>query len=296
MGKDTKIEWAHHTFNGWWGCTKVSEACRHCYAESMAKRTGHAVWGADAERRPLSDNNWRQPLKWDRSARKRGVVERVFCASMSDVFEDRRDLDEHRERLWDLIRQTTNLRWLLLTKRPENIAAMLPADLVDDYRIWIGTTVEDKKTAEERIHHLVNLTAVVRFVSCEPLLQAVSLYRVLRGAGLDWVIVGGESGGGARPMYPAWVRQIRDECLTFGVPFLFKQWGAFRPSVIGLGSVVSRVVCCCGASVKSDESPAFGDHVQFGGHVCGTWIGMQRVGKKDAGRILDGRTWDEVPE
>ncbi len=267
MGKDTKIEWAHHTFNPWWGCTKVSEACRHCYAESMAKRTGHAVWGENAERRPLSDNNWRQPLKWDRSARKRGVIERVFCASMSDVFEGRADLDEHRARLWGLIRQTTNLRWLLLTKRPENIQAMLPADLHGDRRIWLGTTVESQDHLEARLDALQSVAhSYARFVSAEPLLGPLDFGG--RMPALSWVIAGGESGGGARPMHPRWVRSIRDQCVAAGVPFLFKQWGAWVHDEEPVPSQLTQTI----------------DGYQF-----------HRVGKKNAGRILDGRTWDQVP-
>ena len=122
MGANSKIEWTTHTFNPWWGCTKVSEACKHCYAEAWAKRVGQNVWGPKPERRLLSDNHWRQPLKWNRDAANAAERPRVFCASMADVFEDRDELIEHRDRLFDLIEATPKLDWLVLTKRPQNVA------------------------------------------------------------------------------------------------------------------------------------------------------------------------------
>ena len=118
MARDSAIEWTGHTFNPWWGCTKVSPACDHCYAEAWAKRTGFDVWGADAPRRRLGDDYWNQPLRWDQDAAQSGRRARVFCASMADVFEWDRALDNLRERLWTLIESTPNLDWLLLTKRP----------------------------------------------------------------------------------------------------------------------------------------------------------------------------------
>jgi protein gp37 len=123
MAKDSTIEWTHHTFNPWWGCTKVSPGCKHCYAEAWAKRVGQDVWGARAPRRELSEAYWRQPLAWNAKALRTGKRTRVFCASMADVFEDRRDLDARRERLWRLINDTPRLDWLLLTKRPQILAS-----------------------------------------------------------------------------------------------------------------------------------------------------------------------------
>src|SRR5213594_1498616 len=112
MSKDSRIEWTHHTFNPWWGCTKVSPGCKHCYAETWAKRIGQNVWGPKAERRELTDAYWRQPFIWNKDAQGLRERPRVFCASMADVFEDRRDLDRKRERLWEIIEQTPNLNWL----------------------------------------------------------------------------------------------------------------------------------------------------------------------------------------
>ncbi len=123
MGVNSKIEWTTHTFNPWWGCTKLSEACKHCYAESLAKGYIQRVWGRKTNHRFLSDNHWRQPLAWDRKATEMNERPRVFCASMADVFEDRVELVPHRERLFDRIEQTQNLDWLLLTKRPKKCSA-----------------------------------------------------------------------------------------------------------------------------------------------------------------------------
>lgn len=121
MGKNSRIEWTDHTFNPWWGCTKVSEACKNCYAEAWSKRVGQQVWGPQAERRFFGERHWLEPLKWNADAAAHGKRLRVFCASMADVFEDRRSLDPWRSKLWELIEATPQLDWLLLTKRPEHV-------------------------------------------------------------------------------------------------------------------------------------------------------------------------------
>src|SRR4051812_10352226 len=117
MAKNSHIEWTHHTFNPWWGCTKVSPACDNCYAELWAKRVGHQLWGRKASRRFFSDSHWREPVLWNEIACREKVRQRVFCASMADVFERRSEMNDHRHRLWDLILETQWLDWLLLTKR-----------------------------------------------------------------------------------------------------------------------------------------------------------------------------------
>lgn len=229
--KDSKIEWTHHTFNPWWGCVKVSEGCKHCYAETFSKRTGNDVWGVDKPRRFFGDKHWNEPLKWDREAFESGERRRVFCASMADVFEDRRDLDDQRAKLFNLILKTPNLDWLLLTKRPENIKRLMyPSAIWGIENVWLGTTCENQEQADKRIPELLAVPAAVRFLSCEPLLGPVNLHEVTRDPfggipGIHWVIVGGESGHGARPMTEIWARDLRNQCNNAGVAFFMKQMG-----------------------------------------------------------------------
>lgn len=249
MGQTTAIEWADATFNPWWGCTRVSEACQHCYAEAFAKRTGHDVWGKGSERRFFGDKHWNEPLQWNANAERDGVRRRVFCASMADVFEDHPELPAQRDRLWRLIEETPNLDWLLLTKRPENVARMVPLEWLGDWpaHAWLGTTVETQRWADVRIPLLLDVPARIHFLSCEPLLGPVVLrpeWTELEiqafGAGslacfprIDWVIAGGESGPKHRPSDPAWFRSLRDQCVDASILFLFKQWGGRTPKAGG---------------------------------------------------------------
>lgn len=246
MGADSKIEWTHHTFNPWRGCAKVSPGCAHCYAEAMAKRTGiHGTWGPEGERVVSSDAYWAQPLRWDRAAAKAGERRRVFCASMADVFEARDDLHEPRSRLFSLILATPHLDWLLLTKRPENVEIIAPESWMDGFpkNVWLGTTVEDQQRADERIPHLLAVPAAVRFLSVEPLLGPVDLRAYLDGSTrwsvrtnatrIDWVIVGGESGPGARPMHPSWAVSVVEHCREAGIPCFFKQAGSVLARQMG---------------------------------------------------------------
>lgn len=347
MAENSKIEWCHHTFNPWRGCTKVSDGCKHCYAETLSGRNPGTlgVWGPSGTRVVASEAMWREPLKWNRAAQEAGERHRVFCASLADVFEGRDTMpetswnavEEARLRLFDLIRLTPHLDWLLLTKRPENVLGqievtmMLAANRGNDaleewlqkwlydgqapLNIWIGTSVEDQKTADKRIPQLMVIPAKVRFLSCEPLLSdvALPLWRCLncrqavapvlvnndkdfgcphcraivnrmspfnrpgsplQKAGIDWVICGGESGPNARPMHPDWARSLRDQCVAADVAFHFKQWGEWIPS-----------------EDLPDDSGGRG--LRFVGEDCQP---MTLVGKKKAGRLLDGRTWDEFPE
>jgi len=275
MGENTKIEWAHNTFNPWWGCTKVSPACDHCYAESFSKRTGFKIWGKDAERRFFSDKHWREPLAWNAEAAKTGERQRVFCASMADVMEEREDLIPVRQRLYDLIEATPNLDWLLLTKRPQNFRKMLRLPVARN--IWPMTTVESPEFLW-RIDALKTVPDTeILGLSIEPLLAPLpTLGEYLDG--ISWVIVGGESGHGARPMHLDWVREIRDICINQGVAFHFKQWGEYGSTYIRSGYLpVSH------QEPKSAYSWGGGEY-------------SPRVGKKAAGRLLDGREWDEFPE
>jgi len=267
VGEFSKIEWTDHTFNPWWGCTNVSPACDSCYAEAMAKRYGHKVWGANSERRFLSDAHWAAPLKWDGAAAKSGVRRRVFCASMADVFEDREDLIPWRERLWTLIEATPHLNWLLLTKRPGNILKMMPEGGFGP-NVWLGATVELQEFAKGRIKQLLRVPATVHFLSCEPLLGPLDLSTWLHTGGLDWVITGGESAPNARPTDPNWFEALRDQCIQSHVAFHFKQWGNWTP--IKPAGTPKSIVLLSGISVY-------------------------RTTKKAAGRLLDGRSWDEIP-
>src|SRR5262249_33271172 len=138
MGFNSRIEWTTHTFNPWWGCTKVSDGCKFCYAEALARRYGHHVWGPLAQRRLMSDIHWKQPLKWNTQASRQGARSRVFCASMADVFDESAPPGQL-DRLWKLIRQTPCLDWQLLTKRPQRIASSLPKDWGNGYpNVWLG--------------------------------------------------------------------------------------------------------------------------------------------------------------
>lgn len=243
MGEKTEIAWCDHTFNPWWGCQRVSPGCENCYAETFAKRVGLKVWGPTSERRFFGEKHWREPLKWDRAARAEGRRHRVFCASMADVFEDRRDLDGERERLWELIAQTPWLDWLLLTKRPENIARMVPwlqriAPLEPWPNVWLGTTCEDDRRARERVPELLRVPAAIRFISYEPALGPVDWVDVIGQAALDldmlgaraidWIIVGGESGPHARPFDLTWAENTLAQCKAAGVACFVKQLGAWR--------------------------------------------------------------------
>lgn len=237
--ENSHIGWTDHTFNPWEGCVRVSEGCRFCYAEARDLRfTGGAHWGADATRRVTSDSNWRKPLKWNRDAIAAGRPALVFCASLADVFEDRHDLDEPRARLFELIEATPGLRWLLLTKRPENIAKLVPEHWWDTpsntdagasfpSHVWLGTTVENQHRADERIPTLMELPATVRFLSAEPLLGPLALSKYLEPVdGVDWVITGGESGRQARPMEVNWPLSIVSQCRLSDVPVFVKQMGS----------------------------------------------------------------------
>lgn len=239
MGKNTKIQWCDHTFNPWWGCTKVSVGCENCYAERFSKRYGFDLWGPDSTRRVFGTEHWNEPLRWNRMAERDCIRQRVFCASMADVFDDLFELNGQRERLWRIIKQTPFLDWILLTKRPENILDMLPGDWGQGYtNVWLGTTVENQEMADKRVPILLDVPAVMRFLSIEPMLGPINLDEWLAPTPLplpeppgdpliDWIIVGGETGPHARPMLPDWVRSVRDQCQSVGVPFFFKQWGRY---------------------------------------------------------------------
>lgn len=311
MADNTKIEWATHTFNPWVGCTKVSPACDHCYAEGWAKRSGMVQWGNHPRRR-TSAANWRKPLKWNAEAARTGERPRVFCASLADVF-DNQVPDGWRRDLWELIAGTPHLDWLLLTKRPQNIAKMLPADWEDDFRnVWLGTTAEDEHHYRQRWAHIAAVPAAVRFLSYEPALGPLGDLDLGRVGAPDWIIAGGESGGGARPPHPDWFRDVRDQCAATGVAFHFKQWGEWGPGsiVMTTGQQVFRVFPDFQTWVN--KAPTWvngGACLDAAGRPCrigadfmrardeGTFpvTVVHRVGKARAGRLLDGVQHDGFP-
>jgi protein gp37 len=271
MAQNSTIDWTDDTFNPWWGCAQISPACDHCYAKEYAKWRGRGKveWGPTGVRRLFDDQHWKDPIRWNKLAQISRVRRRVFCGSMCDVFESRADLDLHRERLWHLIETTPWLDWLLLTKRPKAALHMVPWRGTWQDNVWFGATVENEHCLRQRVPYLIQSGALVRFVSCEPLLGPIELAPYL-GSGpnqVNWVIAGGESGADSRPTDPSWIRSLRDQCTKTNTPFFFKQWGNWRPC---LNSNASR---------RLPVTDGF----------------VERMDKKSAGRLLDGRTWDEVP-
>jgi protein gp37 len=301
MSENSKIEWTDHTFNPWEGCQKVGPGCDHCYAETRNTRFagGTAVnWGPGAPRRRTSVANWRKPLAWNRAAgefyAQHQRRQRVFCASLADVFDNAVD-PQWRADLFELIRGTPNLDWLLLTKRIGNVPAMvatIPGWLPDN--VWLGATIVNQEEADRDIPKLLATPARVRFLSMEPLLGYVYLRSIPIGSHhadlgiprdyavfdplhplapkrIDWIIVGGESGPGARPMQPEWARSLRDQCAASGVPFLFKQWGEW---------------------LGAHQDGAY-EHEPIELNASDVSV---RVGKKAAGRLLDGMQHDGFPK
>ncbi len=269
MGKESKISWTDASFNPWWGCVKVSPACTRCYAETFSKRVGKSVWGKDAPRRFFGDKHWNEPLKWQKAALKEGVRKKVFCASMADWLEERDDLVEPLARLLELIAATQNLDWLLLSKRVGSWADRMRQVIKKTHgagstlasfwldgnpmkNVWMGATTENQLRANDLIPQLFMIPASIRWLSVEPMLGLLNLRRFLPHDNLhgrrsdypeaiDWVIVGGESGHGARPMDAVWVRNLLDQCKDAGTAFHFKQ----------KGNVLAKSMHC--ASMKGDD-------------------------------------------
>jgi protein gp37 len=252
MGENSKIGWTHHTFNPWIGCTKVSDGCDHCYAESLSKRTGLVIWGQGQERHVTSADYWKQPTRWYKAARAAGERHRVFSASLADIFDKEAPI-ETRRRFWDVVTMTSGyleglehggLDYLLLTKRPGRILEVmnedgLPYDFFVTRGCWLGTTIENK-AALPRIASLTGVASRVHFLSMEPQLEDTPIpahyleHRDLQNHSLDWVIDGGESGANARPMRLEWAYNNMDACQKAGVAFYFKQTGAVLARQLGL--------------------------------------------------------------
>ena len=234
MATDSNIAWTDHTYNPWWGCERISPGCDHCYAADLAKRFGYAdTW--EGEFRFFGDKHWLTPKKWDREATLRGEPYRVFCGSMCD-WADNRVPPEHRIRLWELVRETQNIKWLMLTKRIGNVPAMLPDDWGNGYEnVTLMITVVNQDEANRDIPKLLRIPARCRGISYEPALGPVDfrdwLYCLYdyddepheQCPALDWVIFGGESGPGFRQVDVGWARDVRDHCNVAGVAFFMKQ-------------------------------------------------------------------------
>lgn len=319
MSENTTIEWADATVNHWAGCSAVSPACDHCYAQRMAGRLWAVEWGAGKPRRRfLRARDMLEAI--DRKAQRLGRRLRVFHNSLSDMF-DNEVPDAWRMDAFKAMADTPHLIHLVLTKRIGNVRAYtqrdgLAFDLIGDGRVWLGITVVNQDEADRDIPKLLAVPAATRFLSIEPMLGTIDLglcdcdkgsVAGPGGAGgvtcpkcggtggrtLDWVIIGGESGPGARPMHPDWARGLRDQCAAAGVMFMFKQWGEWGPDWEGAETCGS-----CGGS-KFDFINSYGECGRCG---VDSWVAAEkpldsprRVGKKTAGRLLDGREWNEAP-
>jgi protein gp37 len=304
MTRNTKIEWADHTFNAWIGCSAISPGCKNCYAAAWAKRYGY-----DFEVRSHT-KTWGDPVRWNKQeffecqgCGRRGthadfpfgydegecdcwktiepVRQRVFCASLSDVF-DNKAPPSWRTDLWTLFESTPNLDKLVLTKRIGNVLDMVPARWLEPggwpEHVWIGATVVDQEEADRDIPKLLAVPAAKRFLSIEPMLGAVDVFSSMTGellhtsgndynpGSIDWIICGGESSADARPMHPDWARSVRDQCAAAAVPFLFKQWGEWSPRVNSLYS-----------KTRPKHTYVFKDGLI-----------SDYIGKKAAGRLLNG--------
>jgi protein gp37 len=323
MTTNTNIEWADHTFNPWTGCQAISPGCKNCYAEAWAKRSGRDF------ATPQHTKTWGEPVRWNaRHAEffaEHGRRQRVFCASLGDVFDNRVDPRWRAELFW-LIAATPKLDWLLLTKRIGNAASMTEQALRSSWdrperepplwrtpwpwpNVWLGATVVNQEEADRDIPKLLQAPACVRFLSIEPMLGDIRLCSYLQhspsaafvagrvtpdmpawtrigSAAVDWVICGGESGPRARPMHPDWPRSLRDECAAAGVPFLFKQWGEWREPRLDESFDTSMG--------RAQKVPAFivaprgTVHCFENDETQAGGKPMLRVSKKSAGRALDG--------
>ncbi len=247
MGQTTGISWTTSTFNPVWGCVKVSPGCNSCYAETLSRRYGHNIWGPakTTPRRTFGDKHWNEPRLWNIKAAASGQPWRVFCGSMCDVFEDHPQLTPERAKLWTLIDETPALTWQLLTKRPENIRRMLPTRWhgMAPENVWLGTSAEDQVRADQRIPRLWDVGAPVYWVSYEPALGPVDFTGFMshdpmnpdpgiigrrHTPGIQWIIVGGESGPGARPFNLWWAEHTIAQCRAGGSAPFVKQMGS-RP-------------------------------------------------------------------
>ena len=297
----TKIEWAEETWNPIIGCSKVSPGCNNCYAERMAVRLAHMeIWrkpDVNSEYYypnvivPQKGSGWNgntrfvepalhKPLKWKKP-------KTIFICSMGDLFHESVQF-EWISKVFSITQKCKHHTFLVLTKRPERMLEyFIHMGIKYPYlNVWLGVTAENKEQADKRIPILLQIPAAKRFVSIEPMLSKIDIseyLKVINESGfndyggpfsgrdkLDWVICGGESGPGARPVHPDWVRSIRDQCRAVDTPFMFKQWGEWHETDL-------------------DPNPPKQRHLWPGGKL------MARYGKKAAGRELDGQIWNQTP-
>lgn len=225
MGETTGIAWTHATFNPWIGCERVSEECTNCYADAGSRRLAAQhrlkLWDDGSTRYLTGEDYWKQPARWNRAAEKAGERRRVFCASFSDVGERRPELVAPRQRLQAVIRETPWLDWLLLSKRPESLVELFGALWPGEWpsNVWAGTTVGIRASLH-RLDSLRDVPARIRFVSAEPLLEDLG---VISLRGIDWVIIGSESGPRARPMEIGWARSLVERCVAESCSCFVKQ-------------------------------------------------------------------------
>ena len=299
MARQTGIEYVDATHNFWVGCTSVSPGCKNCFARRITTRFGQDF--SNVQRTQRFD----EPMKWKTS-------KRILTCSMSDFFHE--DADEWRDEAWRVIKSTPQHTYLILTKRPERIEfpkiwcggmGKRPKRMpICPENVWLGISAEDQEQLEKRWGHLSMHPAPVWFISVEPALGPINFERAAKkvfgrnASGLrwrtkaHWVIVGGESGPGARPMHPEWARSIRDQCQAAGVPYFFKQHGEW--SVKGRGDpsrdfANHRIVGMDGSQITMRC-------FEVESNKQWPWILMHRIGKEKAGRILDKRKWSEIPE
>jgi protein gp37 len=326
MSDKTGIEWTDATWNPVTGCTKVSQGCKHCYAERVFPRAyskdrvlqHYHELSVPIERPRVFTDVRCQPERLDRPLHWR-KPRRIFVNSMSDLFHA--DVpDEFIDQVFETMAHCPNHIFQILTKRPERMRDFLTHAHSQIPRrsqgysarwsnVWLGVSVEDQGTADERIPLLLETPSAIRFLSCEPLIRAIDISAWLKDGApsrsqvdgpcgmhylrhgapqLDWIIAGGESGPGARPAHPDWFRSLRDQCSAAGVPFFFKQWGQWAPS---------------NAEKKPGEYAGGGVFLLPDGHLgCqGDWwyrdaAAMDKIrSKKDASRLLDGREHSEFP-
>lgn len=285
----TGIEWADATANFWMGCTKLSPACDHCYAEADWDLRKHRVsWGPHGDRDevkagPIVCRSVQRTAKAFRE--KHGRKPRIFVNSLSDFGDNHKSIKrEWRDRVWQAARECPDVILMILTKRPQNIPDYLPIDWGDGYpNVWIGTTTENQEEAKRRIPHLVQIPARRHFLSCEPLLGMLDLNFIVADSHgniarailfLDWIIAGGESGSKARYTRLEWVRSLLNQCDQAEIPFFFKQWGEWIPH-----------------DQLTGQDTSYKEHIQGLG-MGELWVAL---GKKKTGRLIDGREYLGVP-